>query len=89
MRRARLVRLEAEALAHATRVSPWDLSGPLAPLEPEAAGTEAAAARGLGGELLERLPRYEAHLSRELDRSLSRYPQLQQDRRRTIEPDGC
>ena len=48
-------------------------------------GTERSAVRALRSPVFEHLPRYEAHLSRELDRCLARFRQLQSDRLRTIE----
>lgn len=41
---------------------------------------EQAAAGALSTDPLSQLPRYEGHLSRELDRSLARYRRLQQER---------
>ncbi len=41
---------------------------------------ERAGAHALTPDLFDRLPRYEGHLSRELDRSLARYRRLQDDR---------
>jgi len=40
-----------------------------------------AAASALSSDLLDRLPSYEGHLSRELDRSHARYARLQEARR--------
>ena len=48
---------------------------------------ERAAGNSLAGETMDRLPRYEAHLSRELDRALARYDRLQAARRQ-LEPRG-
>ncbi len=76
VRRARLVVLEALALQHATRTGPAGLPGLLA----EPTDRERAGARALTPELFDRLPRYEGHLSRELDRSLARYRRLQDER---------
>lgn len=39
-----------------------------------------AGAVALGAELSDRLPRYEGHLSRELDKSLARYARLRDAR---------
>ena len=48
-------------------------------------GTERSAVRALRSPAFEHLPRYEAHLSRELDRCLARFRQLQAVRRgRTV-----
>ncbi len=75
VRRARLVELEALALQHATRTGPAGLPGELADRDREQAGAHA-----LTPEMFDRLPRYEGHLSRELDRSLARYRRLQDER---------
>lgn len=80
VRRARLVELEAMALAHGTR-SVLPPSG--VPGQPAAEDeVTRAAANALSSDLFDRLPRYEGHLSRELDRSLARYGRLQEIRRR-------
>jgi len=88
VRRHRLLNLEAEALARATRISTAeisaDLDDPFAVIADEP-GTERSAVRALRSPVFEHLPRYEAHLSRELDRCLARFRQLQSDRLRTIE----
>lgn len=39
-----------------------------------------AGATALGADLFERLPRYEGHLNRELDKSLARYSRLRDAR---------
>ena len=81
VRRARLVELEAMALAHGTRsgLPPSGVPGqPGAVAEDE---VTRAAANALSSDLFDRLPRYEGHLSRELDRSLARYGRLQEIRR--------
>ncbi len=78
VRRARLVELEALALQHATRTGPSGLPGLLAPLADQ--DRERAGARALSPDLFDRLPRYEGHLSRELDRGLARYRRLQEER---------
>ncbi len=49
-------------------------------LPAEPTDRERAGARALTPELFDRLPRYEGHLSRELDRSLARYRRLQDER---------
>ncbi len=78
----RLLRLEAESLAHATRITPAevaaDLADPYTELNADVPGTEKAAARALNS--IDLLARYEAHLSRLLDRSMSRYQRLQAER---------
>ncbi len=69
--------LEAWALQHATRTGPSVLPGLLSdPTDRERAGAHA-----LTSDLFDRLPRYEGHLSRELDRSLARYRRLQDERK--------
>jgi hypothetical protein len=79
VRRARLVELEALALQLATRTGPSGLPGLLA--QPTDHDREQAGARALTPDLFDRLPRYEGHLSRELDRSLVRYRRLQEERK--------
>jgi hypothetical protein len=81
VRRSRLVELEAMALAHATRtrmLPPAEPGGP-----PRVAETDLlrAGAEALGADLFERLPRYEGHLNRELDKGLARYARLRDARR--------
>ncbi len=81
VRRSRLVELEALALAHATRTP---LLPPARPGEPSRIVQDdltRAGSNALSSELFDRLPRYEGHLGRELDRSLSRYARLQEARR--------
>ncbi len=80
VRRSRLVELEAMALAHATRtrmLAPAEPGGP-----PRVAETDLmrAGAEALGADLFERLPRYEGHLNRELDKGLARYARLRDTR---------
>lgn len=80
VRRSRLVELEAMALAHATRTP---LLPPVTPGQPTRVAQDdltRAGANALSSDLFDRLPRYEGHLGRELDRSLARYARLQQDR---------
>ncbi len=75
VRRSRLVELEAMALAHATRtrmLPPAEPGGPARVIEED---LMLAGATALGADLFDRLPRYEGHLSRELDKSLARYAQ--------------
>lgn len=76
IRRSRLVELEAMALAHATRtrmLPPAEPGGPPRVAEEE---LMRAGASALGANLFDRLPRYEAHLNRELDKGLARYERL-------------
>ena len=76
VRRSRLVELEAMALAHATRTSmlpPTEPGGPSRVIEDD---VMQAGASALGADLFDRLPRYEGHLSRELDKSLARYARM-------------
>jgi len=79
VRRARLQELEALALAGTTRAQllPGVERGPPRITESE---QERAADRALSSDLLERLPRYEAHLSQELDRCTARLRRMQQER---------
>lgn len=80
VRRSRLVELEALALAETTRVRvlpPAEPGGPERMLESDVIR---AGANALEANLFDRLPRYEGHLSRELDRSLARYQRLQEKR---------
>jgi hypothetical protein len=83
----RLLGLEAAAVTASTRATVsetlQDLADPYALLE-DATGQERLAGRALSSELMDRLPRYEAHLSRELDRSLARYRDLQELRRSAL-----
>lgn len=74
VRRSRLVELEAMALAHGIRTKT---------LPPKVAESELqlAGANALSSDAFERLPRYEGHLGRELDKGLARYARLQQSRR--------
>jgi len=78
LRRARVGQLEALALAVATRAPMLPPEAPGLPKRIVMGDLEDAAAGALSSQLLQQLPRYEAHLSRELDRSLARYRQLQQ-----------
>jgi hypothetical protein len=83
VRRSRLVELEALALAHATRAT---VLPPVAPGEPARIAQDElmrAGADALSADLFEKLPRYEGHLNRELDRAITRYTKLQDARRRT------
>ena len=80
VRRSRLVELEAMALGHATRtrmLPPAEPGG-----QPRVAEEDLmrAGATAFGADLFDRLPRYEGHLSRELDKSLARYGRLQDAR---------
>ncbi len=88
VRRHRLLELEAEALACATRISTAemlaDLDDPFFAIADEP-GTERSAVRALRTPVFEHLPRYEAHLSRELDRCVARFRLLQADRQPAIE----
>ncbi len=81
VRRRRLPQLEAIALAGTTRTRllPPAESGGSVRITYE--DQERAAAQALASDLLQQLPRYEAHLSRELDRSLARLQRLQERRR--------
>ena len=87
VRRRRLHELEAMALAGTTHAEL------LPPAEPGGrhrityASQERAAAQALTCDLLDRLPRYEAHLSREIDRCSARMHRLQEQRssERTVE----
>ena len=76
VRRSRLVELEAMALAHATRTR---MLPPVEPGGPPRVAEEdlmRAGATALGADLFDRLPRYEGHLNRELDKSLTRYHRM-------------
>jgi hypothetical protein len=78
VRRRRLVEFETLALARSTEARIVRMpEGPSVITQPE---LERAGAAALTSDLLDRLPRYEAHLSRELDRSLARYRRLQGER---------
>ena len=80
VRRSRLVELEAMALGHATRtrmLPPTEPGG-----QPRVAEEDLmrAGAMALGADLFDRLPRYEGHLNRELDKSLARYDRMRNAR---------
>lgn len=80
VRRSRLVELEAMALGHATRTRmrpPAEPGG-----QPRVAEEDLmrAGAMAFGADLFDRLPRYEGHLNRELDKSLARYARLREAR---------
>jgi hypothetical protein len=81
VRRSRLVELEALALAHGTRTNMLPPAGPGRPPTVAESDLQRAGANALSSDLFERLPRYEGHLSRELDRSMTRYARLQETRR--------
>ena len=81
VRRSRLVELEAMALAHGTRTRLLPPEGPGMPARVTQDDLTEAGANALSSDLFDRLPRYEGHLSRELDRSLARYAGLQEARR--------
>jgi len=81
VRRSRLVELEALALSRGTQarlLPPESSGGPPRVVQGE---LMRAAASALSSDLFDRLPRYEGHLSRELDRSHARYTRLQEARR--------
>ncbi len=80
VRRRRLLELEAVALAGTTRANLLPAAQPGGPPRVTYEEQERAAARALNGDLFRQLPRYEAHLSRELDRSLGRLGRLQAKR---------
>ncbi len=77
VRRRRLHELEAIALAGTRRAPLLPPSEPGGPSRIRDEDQERAAAQALACDLFQQLPRYEAHLSRELDRSLSRLRGLQ------------
>ena len=81
VRRGRLVELEAMALAHGTRAKTLPPAGPGQPPRVAESELQLAGANALSSELFERLPRYEGHLGRELDKGLARYARLQESRR--------
>ena len=80
VRRSRLVELEAMALAHGTRTPLLPSAGLGQPERVPEADLVRAGANALSSDLFDRLPRYESHLNRELDRGLARYTRLQQAR---------
>jgi len=80
LRRSRLVELEALALAHNSQAEVLPPAGPGRPsriTEPE---LQRAGSQALSGEFFDRLPRYEGHLGREIDRSRARYARMQAER---------
>lgn len=80
VRRSRLAELEAMALAHGTRTPVSPPSGPGQPPTVAESDLQQAGANALSSDLFDRLPRYEGHLSRELDKGLARYARLQEGR---------
>ena len=80
VRRSRLVELEAMALAHGTRTPLLPPAGLGQPERVTEADLVRAGANALSSDLFDRLPRYESHLNRELDRGLARYTRLQEAR---------
>ena len=80
VRRSRLVELEAMALAHATRTSMLPPAEPGGPPRMAEEDLMRAGATALGADLFDRLPRYEGHLNRELDKSLARYTRMRDAR---------
>ena len=80
VRRARLVELEALALSHGTKAQMLPPESPGQPERIVESELMRSAAEALSVDLFERLPRYEAHLSRELDRGLARLGRLQEAR---------
>ncbi len=87
VRRRRLPQLEAIALAGTTRTRLLPRAEPGGPSHITYEEQERAAAQALACDLFQQLPRYEGHLSRELDRSLARLRRLQEQRvdRRVID----
>lgn len=81
VRRARLVELEAMALAHGTRAPLLPPARPGQPARVKENDLMRAGAEALSSDLFDKLPRYEGHLGKELDRSLARYARLQEARR--------
>ena len=81
VRRSRLVELESMALAHGTRTRLLPPEAPGMPARVTQDDLTEAGANALSSDLFDRLPRYEGHLSRELDRSLARYAGLQEQRK--------
>ncbi len=82
VRRRRLLELEAVALAGTTRAKLLPAVQPGGPPRVSYEEQERAASRALDSDLFRQLPRYEAHLSRELDRCLRRLRTLQSLRTR-------
>ena len=84
VRLRRLLGMEAAAISSSTRLTSAEtlesLTDPFDHLDSRSP-QERLAGRALDSSLLEKPPRYEAHLSRELDRSLTRYWSLQGMRR--------
>ncbi len=76
VRRSRLVELEAMALAHAMRTRMLPPAEPGGPPRVAEEDVMRAGATALGADLFDRLPRYEGHLNRELDKSLARYARM-------------
>lgn len=85
VRRARLVELEALALSHGTRTPVYPPEAPGLPPRVSESALAEAGANALSSDLFDKLPRYEGHLNRELDRGLARYARLQASRRQKEE----
>lgn len=80
VRRGRLLELEALTLAHNSRARMLPSAGPGQPsriAEPE---LQRAGSEALSGEFFDRLPRYETHLDRGIDRSRARFARMQAER---------
>lgn len=81
VRRQRLVELETAALQYGTRVPTLPPEVPGGPPRVVQADLHRAGAEALNSDLFEKLPRYEAHLTREVERGLTRLERLQAARR--------
>ncbi len=88
VRRRRLHELEAIALSGTTKARLLPPAEPGGPSRVTYEDQERAAAQALDCGLLRQLPRYEAHLSRELDRSLIRLRHMQERRLQHMVIDG-
>lgn len=84
VRRARLPEFEALAIAHATHVDVLPPQAPRSPPTIRESDLIRAGASALSTALFDKLPRYEAHLNRELDHAYARYDRLV-SRRSTVD----
>ncbi len=80
LRRGRLVELESLALAHNTQAKVMAPVGPGMPSRIGEVELQRAGSEALSGDFFERLPRYEGHLSRQIDQSRARFARMVAER---------
>lgn len=88
VRRSRLVELEAMALAYTTRAPTLPPAAPGEPPRILESDLMRSGAQALNADLFDKLPRYESHLGRELDRAYARLTRLQGRREVDVVVDG-